>query len=56
MITLEEVREAERQHLTAWGSERHLSDAYLLSEDDRADYIAWLNQDGPVDTESYNPY
>lgn len=56
MITLEEVRDAERQHLTAWGEDFHLSDVYLLSNDDRADYITWLNQDGPADTESHNPY
>ena len=56
IITVAEIREAERYHFTSWGEDFHLSNAYLLGQEERADYIAWLNQDGPADVESYSPY
>ena len=51
MITLDQIRQTEDK-----AKVNRLSEANLLSEDDRQDYIDWLNQDGSVDTESYDPY
>ena len=57
IITIEEVREAERQHRTSWEETFHITDVYLMSNQDRAEYIAWLNcQHGPADSETNNPY
>ena len=54
IITVEDIRQAEDR-----AGVSRLSDAYMLDQDDRSDYLDFLIDSldhHEVDTETYNPY